>query len=163
MPADNGLRTDERWVQPCTPQGAGLRRILLVSEEDHRDGELAPGLQRQLQGFAVDQARIDELGLSGMSGSCAAEFGNRGVASMQRAAGLPMLSKYLLILVPTDKARRLLSNAMPGLANRIFQIDHFGVSGGHEHQPCTHATTGEREAALQGLGHWSTCLSQLAA
>lgn len=163
MPAKNGLRTDERSAPLRNPGGAGIRRILLVSEEDHRDGEPASGLQQQLQGFAVDQARLDELGLIGMSGSCAAEFCNRGVASMQRTAGLPMLSKYMLILVPTDETRRLLCKAMPGLANRIFQIDHFGVSSGQQHQPCSHVTTGEHEAAMQGLGHWSTCLSQLAA
>ena len=163
MAARESLETDGRGVRSGQPQGAGLRRILLVSEEHHPAGEPAPGLQRWLQGFAVDQVRIDELGLSALPGCRAEEFTRSDVAPMQRAASLPMLSKYLLILVPTEEDRRLLCKAMPGLADQIFQIDHFGVSGGQEQQPCTDATTGKRDAAMPGLSHWSTCLSQLAA
>lgn len=133
-----------------TSRGSSPGPHLLVVDEGGREpvtgADAVAQLLRHLPGVDVALLCAGELGLD--TASC--------------PSASPLLSKYHLILVTTESLRQRLCEAMPGLSDRVYRLDHFIAPPACD--PPRHAPPAggpiDGHALADGVSHWSTCISQ---
>lgn len=160
-----GCGDDVSSLLPALQEKLGYRLLLVYEDDSDRATSSAAAalLADNLSGLTVDlvtlsslkgfSARVttDDIGVPG------------GTAQSAPSSVARMPSQYPLILVSSECLQLSLCAAMPGLSDRVFRLDHFGLLDLHDDQNsvvlCREST---RESAIQAwVSHWSTCLAHL--
>ena len=143
-----------------TPASSTVRRILVVTEPKAVGG-YGPEMQflpKHLRGFLVDYRDVETLWLCNVGSASTPTRLTSGQDEHYCLNGTPLLSEYQLILVPNERVRATICEAMPGLAHHVYALDCFGSF-------CEETATGgapvHSSPQAAGFAHWSTFLTQL--
>lgn len=147
-------------VGSFTPASSTVRRILVVTEPKAAGG-YGPEKQflpRHLRGFLVDYRDAETLGLcNGVRASTPTRL-TPGQGEHDCLNSIPLLSEYQLILVPNERVRATMCEALPGLARHVYALDCFGSFC---EETATEGAPVQSSPQTAGLAHWSTFLTQL--
>lgn len=141
---------------------AGCRRVLVVTDPSAASYEHQEKLSftPHLSAFHVDYRDVQSLGLDQRSSATRLAQMTGGTWDDDLMANFSMLGKYQLILVPNERIRAMLCEAMPGLANHVYALDCFGQAGCREN-PSQRGSSRHTAQLDTELDHWSTFLSHL--